>query len=141
MLQVLTFWIAIVHGDLLVLEFVPPVVGHLHGRMGRIIRKISKKWFVSLVRLLHERNRLVGKIVDTKAFTSDNAAVVLLWRAEIITPVPGAKSVKLIKAAAVGVIRILHAIMPLAEGSSGIASDLERIADGLLIKIQPFTTG
>ena len=92
------------------------------------------------MRLFHERYRLVSKIIDAETFTTNNATVVLQRRTEIITPMPRAKPVKLIKAASVGMIRILHAVVPFAESARNIAGGFESIADGLFIKIQPFTT-
>ena len=52
-----------------------------------------------------------------------------------------AKAVKLFESTAVGMVRILHAVVPLAEGACGVACGFEAVSDGHLVEIHPLATG
>ena len=130
--------VAMVKLQLLVLELVPKAIGHLHRRMRRIVRQVGEEGLFRLHTLLDEGHGLVGEVVDAKALSLDQFAVPLEWRAEVVAPVAGAKAVVLLETAAVRVIRVLHAVVPLAEGAGAVARRLEEIGDGGFVEIEPF---
>ena len=88
-----------------------------------------------------ELHRVIGQVVDDEAFAADEPAVVLQDRAEVVAPVAGAEAVILLEAAGVRVIRILHAVVPLPERGGRIPGCPERVADGLLVQIEPLAPG
>ena len=139
--HVLTLGIAVVHLQLFVLESVPPAVGHLHGRMGRVVGEVGEEGLAGSVTLLDECDGPVGKVIDHESLAPDDLSVVIEGRAEVVTPVPGTESVVLVEAASIGMIRILHAIVPLPEGPGGIPRRLEGVGNRRFVQVHPFAPG
>ncbi len=107
--------------------------------MRRIVRQIKKKRAIFVV--FDEINSPVGEIVYHKSVSFDDFAIVFEHGAEIISPVAGAKTIKIIKSARIGVVGWLHAVVPFSIGCGNISGTPEKIGQGGFIQIQPFAIG
>ena len=91
--------------------------------------------------LLDKPQRVVGEVINDEPFALDELPVVLQRRVEVTPPVAGAKAVVFVEPAGVGVIRVLGAVMPFAEGARGVAGRFERVANGLLVQVESLAAG
>ena len=82
--HVLGLGIAVPHRQFLRLEALPVLVGHLHGRMRRVVRQVGEERSVAI--LLHERHSLVGEVVDYEPLSAYQFAVVIQFVVEIVSP-------------------------------------------------------
>ena len=64
---------------------------------------------------------MVGQIINDISVACDKFAVMFEHGTEIMAPVSGTETIILIKSPGVRMIGVLHAIVPFAKGSSGIA--------------------
>ena len=103
-----------------------------------IVGKVGEERLFGLYAFLHEAHGLVGEVVDAKAFSLDKFAIPLQRRAEVVAPVSGTEAIILIEAAAIRVVRELHAVMPFSKGPGAVARRLEKISYGGLVKVQSF---
>ena len=78
---------------------------------------------------------MVGQVVGDVALAADGLAVVLERRVEVVAPVAGGEAVVFVEAAGVGMVGLLDAVVPLAEGAGGVAGGFERLGDGLLVEV------
>ena len=109
--------------------------------MGCVVSQVGQKRFFLLNPGFHEIHRFFRQVVDDKSVPAHDFAIVLQQRAEVVTPMPGAESIKLVKSPAVWMVRMLHAVVPFPEHSGGITGILEDFPNGLLIQIHALTPG
>ena len=83
---------------------------------------------------------MVGDIVSQKAISLDNLTVIFKRRREIIAPVAGRISIKLLKSSSVGVVWILRSVMPFPNRGGPISGGLKMIGNGGFIEVQSFST-
>ena len=84
---------------------------------------------------------VIGKVVDDETLAPNEPAVVLQHGVEVVPPVAGAESVVFVEPAGVRVIRVSHAVVPLAERAGGVPGGLEGVAEGFLVEVQTLAAG
>ena len=89
--------------------------------------------------LLDKLHCFVGEVIGNKAITLHELSVMLERGAEVVAPVTGTKSVILIKTPTVGMVGVLHPVVPFSKGGGGIAGRLKRVGNGHLSQIHPFS--
>lgn len=107
--------------------------------MRRVVGQITKEGPAAI--FLDELQGMIGQIVNDVATATHQLAVVFEDWIEILTPVAGAESVEFLEAAGVRMIGILHAVVPLAKSSRGIAGRLEYVTNGRFIQVQTLPPG
>lgn len=139
MRNVFSIGIAVSHLELFFCEPFPIGVGDLHWRVRRVVGEVGEEGLLFVGR--NELHCLVGKIVDDEPFTLNLFAVVFEGRTEIVAPMSRAESIELIKASSIGMVRILHSVVPFAEGSCGVALRLEGFGNRGFVKIETLSAG
>ena len=86
-----------------------------------------------------EFESMIGEIVDDEPVALDDSTILLKRRTEVVAPMAGAESVEFVESPAVGVVGVLHAVMPLSESGRGVASVLERFCDGRFVEVESLT--
>ena len=80
---------------------------------------------------------MVGQIVGDVSLAADQLPVVLQDRVEVLPPVAGGEAVEFVEAAGHGMVGILGAVVPFAEGRRDVAGGVEGVGDRLFVKVQP----
>ena len=104
--------------------------------MRRIVGKIDKERLILVC--FNEVHRSIRKVVDDKAISFYDLAIVFQHRAVVVAPMPGAESVILIESPRVWMVRGLHSVVPLSEGRCLVSVISEYFSDGDFIEVQPF---
>lgn len=125
--------------EFFILKAIPIRVGYLHGRVGGVQREITEKGFVFLI--FHEIHGLVGQVIDDESFALNCDAVAFEWGTEVISPMARAKAVEFIKSPGIGVVGSLHAVVPFAESSGGVARFFEHLGYGCFVSVQSLSSG
>jgi hypothetical protein len=107
----------------------------------RVVREITEQGLAGAGVLTQEGDGPVGQIIGDVALALDRLAVVVERRVEVLTPVTGGEAIVLLEAAAVGVVGVLRAVVPLAEAAGGVAGRLERFGDRPLVEVEPLQPG
>src|SRR5579883_142787 len=104
--------------------------------MWRIERQIAEKWLSPV--FFDEANGVGRQVIGEKTIAADIGPIVLQRWGEVVPPVPGGKTVVFAEAAAVGVIRILATVVPLAEAGRGVSASLQGVGNCLFVQIETF---
>src|SRR5262249_57457705 len=91
--------------------------------------------------LVDKGERVVSEVVGDVTVAADHPAVVVERRAEVLAPVAGGETVVLVEPAGVRVIRVLCAIVPLAERPGCVTGRLKDLGDRPVAKVQAFAAG
>jgi len=122
------------HPEGAVFELIVKPVRNLHRRMRCVEGNVAEER--AILAAPDEVNRMVREIVRDVSLSLNRLAVVFERRIEVCAPMPRAESVELLETAAVGMVRVLGAIVPLAEGAGAIAGRLESISNGFFVEAQ-----
>ena len=135
-LQILLLIFTSAEWEIVVLELLPPAIRHLHRRMRGAVGQVNEERL--LLVLLHVVHGAGREIVDEETLSGDDLAVVFQHGRVVVAPVSGAEAVVFLNATGVGVIRRLHAVVPLAEGCGAVAGRFEILKHRRLIQIETF---
>ena len=135
-LQILLLIFTSAEWQVVVLELLPPAIRHLHRRMGGAVGQVDEEGlFLVFLHIVHGVGR---EIIDEETLASDDLAVVFQHGRVVVAPVSGAEAVVFLNATGVGVIRWLHAVVPLAEGCGAVAGRFKILKHGRLVQIETF---
>ena len=108
--------------------------------MRGIVRKVNKKWVFVLAFNEVDEHGSSGHQWQVNPSPLDELPIALEHRTEVVPPVARTEAVELIEPSPIGMIRMLHATMPLTKGSGSVTSFLENLTDHRLVRIHAFTT-
>ncbi len=89
---------------------------------------------------LHKSQTVIGEVINDKTFSLNYFSIVLQHGRMVVAPMPGTKTIVVIKTPPVGMIGILHPIVPFAIGCCAVASSFKDLRNSGLIHIEPFST-
>ena len=140
--SILLTWISVPHHifQVIILELIPPTIRHLHGAVWRIIGNIGKEGFLIFDRAIDEVHRFGCEIVDTKALPFDQFSISFHQGIVVMPPMPGTKSIEIIKPSAKRMVWILHTIVPFTECTRRISCSFEKIRNCGLIQVHALST-
>ena len=104
-----------------------------------IERQVDKERFITVS--FNKRQRVVGKIVDDEPIALHDLAVMVERWTEVIPPMSRAEAVILLEAAPIGMVWVLHSVVPLTKRGRRVTSFGEGVTDRALVQVHSFATG